>query len=79
MTSSTSTGQIRSRRFRAARNQEQLLLGRGLAEVGDQVSTLLLLLQPSEDHLGARNVLLGVGKVDVQGVLSPGDTLEVEG
>lgn len=36
------------------------LLLRGLLQVGDQVSPILHLLKASKDHLGARNVLLGV-------------------
>ena len=38
-----------------------------------------LLLQPRVDHLGARDVLLRVGQVDVQGVLAPGDALVLVG
>lgn len=44
-------------------------------EVSDQVVSLGFLLQTSEDHLGARDVLLGVLQVLEQGILVPGDTL----
>ena len=37
--------------------------------------SVLLLLQPRVDHLGARDILLGVGQVDVQGLVVPGDAL----
>ena len=47
--------------------------GGGGLEVGYQVSPLALLLDAGEDHLGAGDVLLGVGQVDVEGVLAPGD------
>ena len=50
-------------------------LGGGLLDVGYQVAPVLLLLEAGEDHLGARDVLLGVLEVDVKGVLVPGDAL----
>ena len=37
--------------------------------------SVLLLLQPRVDHLGARDVLLGIGQVDVQGLVVPRDAL----
>ena len=48
-------------------------------EVGNQISPVLLLLESSEDHLGAGYVLLGVGEVDVEGVLAPGHALVLVG
>ena len=47
----------------------------GRVEVSDQVIPVLLLLESGEDHLGAGDVLLGVGQVDVQGLVGPGDAL----
>merc|ERR1719430_964391 len=49
--------------------------GGGGLEVGNKIAPVLLLLEASEDHLGAGDVLLGVGEIDVQGVLVPGDAL----
>merc|ERR1719431_1556293 len=46
-----------------------------LLNVSNQVTAVLLLLQTSEHHLGAGDVLLGVGQVDIKGVLVPGDAL----
>ena len=37
------------------------------------------LFESSEDHLGAGDVLLGVGEVHVQGVGAPGDSLVLIG
>ena len=47
----------------------------GRIEVSNQVIPVLLLLEASEHHLGAGDVLLGVGEVDIQGVVSPCDGL----
>ena len=47
----------------------------GFAEVSDEVTPVLLLLEAGEHHLGAGDVLLGVDEVLLQGVLAPGDTL----
>ena len=44
-------------------------------KVGNQILSLLLLLDTCEDHLGARNILLGTLQVGEEGVLTPGDTL----
>lgn len=54
------------------------LLGRVL-QVGDQVSALVGLLQTSEHHLGAGDVLLGVLQVLEEGLLVPGDALGLVG
>merc|ERR1719510_404149 len=43
------------------------------AEVGDQVRALLLLLDPREDHLRARDVLLRVDQVLVHVLAGPDD------
>merc|ERR1719412_2270554 len=43
----------------------------GFLDVSNQVRSVLLLLQPRVDHLGARDVLLGVLEVDVQGLVVP--------
>jgi hypothetical protein len=48
------------------------LLGGG-DEVGDQVTSLLRLLQTGEDHLGTGDVLLGVFQILKEGVWVPGD------
>ena len=50
------------------------LLGRVL-EVRDEIRAVFGLFQTSENHLRARNVLLRVQQVVVQGVLAPGDAL----
>ena len=50
------------------------LLGRGL-EVRDEIRAVLGLLKAREDHLGARDVLLGVEEVVVEGILAPLDAL----
>ena len=47
------------------------LLGQG-AEVGDEVSALLLLLDAGEGHLGAGHELLGVLEVHVEHLGGPG-------
>ena len=52
-----------------------MLCTRRLLEVSDQISPVFLLLESSKNHLGARDVLLGVCEVDVQGVLAPGHAL----
>ena len=54
-------------------------LGGGLLDVGYQVAPVLLLLEAGEDHLGAGDVLLGVGEVDFEGVLSPDDPFVLVG
>ena len=46
-----------------------------LLHPGDEVVAVLVLLQTTESHLGAGNVLLGVLQVLEQGLISPGDTL----
>ena len=43
-------------------------------QVSNQVSSILILLQTSEDHLSARDELLRVHKVGVQDILGPSDT-----
>lgn len=45
----------------------------------NQVVPVLLLLQATEGHLGAGNVLLGVLKVGEEGVVLPGDALGLVG
>merc|ERR1719400_675838 len=52
------------------------LRGGGGLQVGNKVGPVLLLLEASKDHLGAGDVLLGVGEIDVQGVLAP-DSVKV--
>ena len=47
----------------------------GGVQVGNQVCSVLLLLQSCEHHLSAGDVLLGVDQVLVQGVVPPGDAL----
>ena len=47
------------------------LLGSGLLEVGDQVGAVLWLLESGKDHLCARDVLLGVEEVVIEGLLLP--------
>merc|ERR1719443_1238735 len=47
----------------------------GRVEVSNQVIPVLLLLGASEHHLGAGDVLLGVGQVNIQGVVPPCDSL----
>ena len=48
-------------------------------EISNQVISFLFLLESSEHHLGARDVLLGVLQVHIQGVLAPGDALVLVG
>ena len=48
----------------------------GVLEVGDEVIPVLLLLQTGEHHLGAGDVLLGVGEVNVKGIGTPGDAYQ---
>ena len=43
-------------------------------QVGNELVSFFLLFQASEDHFGARDVLLRVRQVDVQCVLAPRDT-----
>merc|ERR1712168_476387 len=40
-------------------------------QVGDQIGSLGRLLQTSKDHLCPWDILFGVGKVDIQRVLTP--------
>lgn len=54
------------------------LLG-GRLEVGNQIATLVGLLQTGEDHLGAGDVLLGVLQVLEQSILVPGNALGLVG
>jgi hypothetical protein len=49
-----------------------------LLEVRDEVGAVLGLLESREDHLRARDVLLGVEEVIVQGVLTPVVAVQVE-
>lgn len=51
----------------------------GGKDVRNQVIPVLLLLQATEGHLGARNVLLGVLEVGEEGVLVPSDALLLVG
>jgi len=46
----------------------------GFLEVCNEVSSVILLLQTSKDHFGARDVFLGVLQVDPQCVSTPCDT-----
>lgn len=50
-----------------------------LLEVGEQVVNVGLLLETSEGHLVARDVLLGVADVLVKSALVPSDTLLLHG
>lgn len=50
-----------------------------LLEEGDEVVTVLGLLETTESHLGTRDVLLGVLEVLEEGVLVPGDALLLVG
>jgi hypothetical protein len=50
-----------------------------LVEEGDEVVAVLGLLETTEGHLGAGNVLLGVLEVLEEGVLVPGDALLLVG
>lgn len=50
-----------------------------LVEEGDEVVAVLGLLETTEGHLGAGDVLLGVLKVLEEGVLLPGDALLLVG
>jgi len=78
------TGADRSQ-YQNDRNQRQKsytrrrLRGGRLLQVGDQTVPVLLLLQTSEHHLGARDVLLRVCQVDVKGVCAPCDALVLVG
>jgi len=54
-------------------------LSSGVLEVGNEVVPVLLLLETTKGHLGARNVLLGVLEVGKQSVLLPGDALLLVG
>lgn len=53
-----------------------MLIGESLR---DEVVSVLLLLETTEGHLGAGNVLLGVLEVLEQGVLLPSNTLGLVG
>ena len=53
-----------------------LHLGGRLLQVSNNIRTVLRLLEASEVHLGLRDVLLGVLKVDEQSVLLPSDSLQ---
>ena len=60
---------------RATREREvERLLG-ALLQVRDQIRAVFRLLQAGENHLRARDVLLRVQQVIVQGALAPGDAL----
>lgn len=59
--------------------ERQLSLLGGFLQVGDQVVSVLGLLQPTESHLGTRNVLLGILKVVRHGLLGPDYTLLLVG
>uniref|UniRef100_A0A452Z5G6 Uncharacterized protein n=1 Tax=Aegilops tauschii subsp. strangulata TaxID=200361 RepID=A0A452Z5G6_AEGTS len=45
--------------------------GGGFLQVRNEISTVLWLLQPREDHLGSRDVLLRIKQVVIQSVLLP--------
>ena len=49
-----------------------------LLKVGDEVGSLLGLLEARKHHLGAGDVFLGVLQVDPQGIQAPCDALETE-
>ena len=51
----------------------------GLLEVGDEVVPVLLLPQPSEDHLRAGNELARLLKILVQSLSTPNDALVLVG
>ena len=51
----------------------------GLLEVGDQVVPVLLLPQPSEDHLRAGNELARLLQILVQSLSTPNDALVLVG
>ena len=44
-------------------------------QVGNDISTILLLLETSENHLCSWNVLLWIQKVLIEGILTPNNTL----
>lgn len=48
----------------------------GRLEVSDEVLALSLFLDASEDHFGARNVLLGILQVLHQGLFTPDNPCE---
>ena len=45
-------------------------------QVLDKMGTIILGLQSGEDHLGSRNVFLGVEKIFKQRLAGPGDSLK---
>jgi len=55
--------------------QHAIFLCGSFLEIRNEISTLLRLLQPREDHLGSRNVLLRVKQVLIQSVLLPDHSL----
>jgi len=74
---------------RLSHNRVRLVIGRGqgglrlflglLAQPGDQIISVLALLETTEGHLGARNVFLWVFQVFIQSVLVPFDALLLVG
>merc|ERR1719357_2199788 len=77
------TGADRSQ-YQNDRNQRQKsytrrrLRGGRLLQIGDQTVPVLL-LQTSEHHLGARDVLLRICQVDIESVCTPCDALVLVG
>ena len=71
--STKKSGQPVSERFLSGRGVKESRLGGNFLKVGDQVLSVTLLLQTGEDHLGARNVFLGVFQVVEEVFRSPGD------
>ena len=67
---SSKAGVARSALVNSVDNRGRLFQG---LDVGDQVGTVLRLLQAGEHHLGARDILLRVLQVLEQGILVPGD------
>lgn len=55
------------------------LLGGRRFQVSDEITTLIGLLEASEDHLGAGDVLLWIFQILEEGVLAPGNSLSLVG
>lgn len=62
-----------------ARDLHCLFLGGRRFQVSDEIGTLVGLLQTSEDHLRARDVLLRVFQILKEGIFTPGDSLSLVG